>query len=137
MLNFTKILLLFFALVVLSTRTCVQDTSTSEVEDIIIPIEMKTNQLTSDEPSFEKCSAITRGVLITHCGSCHQSSLESHKIGAIQIFDLDMGANWHTSLSEEHLQGIAGRIKNKSAVTQKQKEAIDVFLQLKESQLKN
>ncbi len=140
MFNYTKILLLFFALVAFSARTCVKDTNTSEIKDIPAPLEAKPKEvpklLTSDKNSFEECSKITRGVLITHCGSCHQSSLESHKAGAIAFFDLDKGINWHTSLSEDNLQGIARRTQNKSTITEQQKEAIAVFLKLKELQLK-
>ncbi|MEW7292128.1 hypothetical protein [Aquimarina sp. 2304DJ70-9] len=136
MFAYTKILPLIFALVVFSAHTCVYDTNTSKTEDIVVPIEVKTEQLTSDKSSFEECSEITRGVLITHCGSCHQSSLESHKAAAIQFFDLDMGVNWHTSLSIENLHGIAQRTQNKSPITEQQKEAITTFLKLKELQLK-
>ncbi|MBT8304471.1 MAG: hypothetical protein KJP09_08385, partial [Bacteroidia bacterium] len=84
---------------------------------------------------FEECSKITRSVLITHCGSCHQSSLDTHKAGAIAIFDLDKGINWHTDLAEEHLHGIAKRTQNKSTVSEQQKEAISIFLELKELEL--
>ncbi|MFD2562341.1 hypothetical protein [Aquimarina rubra] len=90
----------------------------------------------ADKSTFEENSKITRAVLITHCGSCHQSSLDSHKIEAIKIFDLDMATNWHTSLSVDNLPGIASRTKNKSAISSAQKEAIDIFLRLKELQLK-
>ncbi|GAA4278643.1 hypothetical protein [Aquimarina mytili] len=132
----TKIWLLSFALVVLVLRTCVQDMSTSEVTDIVPPLEEKKNISTkiSNENSFEECSEITRGVLITFCGSCHQSSLDSHKAGAIQVFDLDKMANWHTSLSEENLNGIARRTQNKD-ITDQKKEAIATFIKLKELQL--
>ncbi len=140
MFTYTKILMFLFALVAFSVRTCVQDTNTSEIKDIPTPLEAKPKEvpklLIAEENSFEGCSKITRGVLITHCGSCHQSSLDSHKAGAIQIFDLDMGINWHTSLSEENLPGIAQRTQNKSTITEQQKEAIAIFLKLKESQLK-
>ncbi len=135
MFNHTNILLLSFALVAFSIRTCVKDTNTSEVKDIVVPLEVKPDSLASNKNSFDECSEITRGVLITFCGSCHQSSLDSHKAAAIEVFDLDMKANWHTYLSEENLQGIARRTQNKSTITKHQKEAIATFLNLKEAQL--
>ncbi len=137
MLNYTKILLLSFALVAFSAHTCVQDTNTSKVEYIVPPkVESKevSKPLISDENSFDKCSEITRGVLITFCGSCHQSTLDSHKAGAIKVFDLDLGVNWHTSLSQENLEGIAHRTQNKD-ITEQEKEAIVTFLKLKDLQL--
>ncbi len=136
MFNHTNILLLSFALVAFSMRTCVKDANTSEVKDIVAPLEVKPDSLASNKNSFDECSEITRGVLITFCGSCHQSSLDSHKAGAIEIFDLDMKANWHAYLSEENLQGIDRRTQNKSTITKQQKEAIATFLNLKEAQLK-
>ncbi len=142
MFNYTKIVFIVFALVVFSARTCVQDTSTSSLEEekITTTIETKadkanTEAFTPIKSSFEECSKITRGVLITHCGSCHQSSLNSHKAGAIKFFDLDMGTHWHTSLSQENLPGIARRTQNKSTITKHQKEAIATFLKLKDLQL--
>ena len=132
----TKIILLFSILVAFMAHTCVQETTTTKVEDVATPTEEKTQVITTHEPSFEECSEITRGVLITHCGSCHQSTLETHKAAAIQFFDLDQGANWHNALSAENLHGISNRTLNKSSITEQQKEAITTFLKLKEKQLK-
>ncbi len=138
MFNYTKILLLSFALVAFfSAHTCVQDSNTS-VEYIVPPkVESKkpSKLSTHDENSFDKCSKITRGVLITFCGSCHQSTLDSHKADAIKVFDLDLGVNWHTSLSQENLEGIARRTQNKD-ITEHEKEAITAFLKTKDLQLK-
>ncbi len=132
----TKILQLAFVLVISSTHTCVKETDSSYVEKIETTSAINTRPVNADKKTFEKNSKITRAVLITHCGSCHQSSLDSHQPEAIKIFDLDLAANWHISLSKENLSGIANRTQNKSAITTAQKEAITTFLQLKEQQLK-
>ncbi|WP_299436654.1 hypothetical protein [uncultured Aquimarina sp.] len=136
MFSYTKILLVFFTTLVFSARSCVRDTSTSYAKKDVTSSEEKPRPVNADKSTFEENSEITRAVLITHCGSCHQSSLDTHKPEAIKIFDLDMAANWHTSLSVENLPGIADRIKNKPAITSQQKEAIDTFLKLKEWQSK-
>ena len=133
----TKIALLSsLALVAFLAHTCVQKTTTTKVEDIAVPVEEKMEAITTHKPSFEECSEITRGVLITHCGSCHQSTLDTHKAAATQFFDLDQGTNWHNALSAENLHGISKRTLNKSTITEQQKEAITTFLELKEAQLK-
>ncbi|RZV60411.1 MAG: hypothetical protein EX254_08750 [Flavobacteriaceae bacterium] len=123
------------ALVLFLVHNCVHDSNAPQMVDIESPSEPKTIVAKSDGESFEECSKITRSVLITHCGSCHQSSLDTHKAGAIAIFDLDKGANWHTDLAEEHLHGIAKRTQNKSTISEQQKEAISIFLELKELEL--
>ncbi len=124
-------------IVAITLRTCIQDQSTSEIKETVISIEANPEEFSklaiSANTSFEECSKITRGVLITFCGSCHQSSLDSHKAGAIKVFDLEMKTNWHVSLSIENLEGIARRTKNKNT-TEQQKKAIATFLELKESQ---
>lgn len=136
MLDYTKIALLLFALFAFSARTCVQNSYVSIRDGYVAPLEEKTNVLPLGDNSFEECSAITREVLIRFCGSCHQSTLDSHKIEAIKFFDLDLGVNWHNSLSEENLPGIARRIENKNEIIKQHKEAITTFLKLKELQLK-
>ncbi|GAA4271553.1 hypothetical protein U6A24_13280 [Aquimarina gracilis] len=133
---YTKILPFVVVLVAFSLRTCTKDTGTSEIVDITSKTDSKIDNSTADTGSFEECSEITRGVLITHCGSCHQSSLESHKTGAIKVFDLDKKVDWHTSLALENLEGITSRTKNKSSISDLQKEAIATFLELKALQLK-
>ncbi|WP_299217336.1 hypothetical protein [uncultured Aquimarina sp.] len=136
MFSYNNILIYVFALVALSVHNCVQDTNSSYVKKDITSSEEKPRPVNADKSTFEENSKITRAVLITHCGSCHQSSLDSHKPEAIKIFDLDMATNWHILLSMENLSGIASRTKNKSVITEQQKEAIDIFLKLKELQLK-
>ncbi len=130
-----KIGLLSFTLLAFIMHNCVQNTSVAKMEDVETPVEPISTMPPSDENAFEECSEITHQVLITHCGSCHQSSLKTHKAGAIAIFDLDKNADWHEALSEHDLQGIAQRTQNKSAITDEQNEAIAVFLKLKATQL--
>ncbi len=131
-----KISSFLLTFVALCAQSCVHNTHTSKMEDFVPATDLQTTVVNPDEGVFEKCSLTTRGVLITHCGSCHQSSLETHKPGAIAIFDLDKGANWHTSLHSEHLEGISNRILNKSSITEEQKEDITRFLEIKEELLK-
>lgn len=88
-------------------------------------------QLTS---TFSQSSEATRLVLVEHCGKCHQSTLSSHKPGALAIFDLDAMEDWHVKLTEDNLEGISGRTRNKS-ITDQERAAIREFLTLKEVQL--
>jgi len=132
---FTKISLLTLTLIIFLVHNCVQNNNAPKLVNIEPSSESTLADSTSSPKSFKACSEITHSVLITHCGSCHQSSLKTHKAGAIAIFDLDQGANWHMALSEENLQGIANRTENKSTISEQQKEAIAVFLELKELQL--
>ncbi len=133
---YTKILPFVVVLVAFSLRTCIQDTSSSEIVDVKSQTKKAVEHPTLKTNEFEECSEITRGVLITHCGSCHQSTLDSHKAAAIKVFDLDKKADWHTSLVLENLEGITSRTENKSTITDQQKEAIATFLELKELRLK-
>lgn len=133
---FLKILLLPLTFITLFAQGCVWNTQTATMEDITPSTEVQTVTLEPDDSEFEKCSEITRGVLITHCGSCHQSTLDTHKLGAIAVFDLDKGADWHTSLVEENLEGISNRILNRSTITEEQKEAVALFLEIKVERLR-
>ncbi len=135
--GFIKILLCSFALTTVFIRNCVKDATVSIVESPVTDNQPKIEGNKGSDIVFEENSKITRGVLITHCGSCHQSTLESHKAGAIKIFDLDQGSNWHQTLEEEHLLGITNRTKNKNSISEIQKEAIHTFIALKEIQLKD
>lgn len=115
-------------------HNCGHDKSVLKKEAAMTPVEPINRISSSNESSFEECSEITRKALITHCGSCHQSSLPTHKPGAIAIFDLDKGENWHTSLDEENLEGISKRLLSKSSITEEQKKAVSLFLEIKEKQ---
>jgi hypothetical protein len=44
-----------------------------------------------------------RGHAKAHCGTCHQSSLPSHKAAAVAIYDLDR-ADWFVTLTVPRLQ---------------------------------
>ena len=132
---FLKILPLFLVFLGLFARSCARNTPAATMEDIPPSTELQTATTDPDDNPFEKCSDMTRTVLVTHCGSCHQSTLKTHKLGAISVFDLDKGADWHTSLVAENLEGISNRLLNKSSVTEEQKEAITRFLEIKEKRL--
>jgi hypothetical protein len=85
--------------------------------------------------AFSKASEGTRQVLIQHCGRCHQSTLATHKAGAIAIFDLDRMDQWHYNLTEETLEGLARRTSNNSSVTDEERAFIEEFVALKQEQL--
>ncbi len=130
-----KIQFLTIVLLVGLVHRCVKEQPIETFEDNALPIEA-TKSLTSDDiMSFDECSEITRNVLITHCGSCHQSTLTTHKPGAIAIFDLDKKTQWHSNLSVHDLQGLMQRTKNKNSITEAQLDAIGMFVQLKTAQI--
>ena len=123
------------ALLVLSAHQCQSDSDAITKNEVKVTLE-ETPSNTSARMTFEEASEVTRNTLIPHCGSCHQSTLTTHKPGAIAVFDLDLGPQWHQDLSEENLPGIDDRTKNKSTITDSQREALATFLELKESLLK-
>ena len=136
MFQYIKISFLFCFLSLFLLHRCIRDMNTADTEPVLVTIPSKTSTFKINKDAFEECSEITRKVLITFCGSCHQSSLETHKPAAIAIFDLDKGKNWHATLIHDHIEGIENRIENKSPSTQEELDAIEVFLELKASQLK-
>ncbi|SHI41757.1 hypothetical protein [Aquimarina spongiae] len=136
MFQYTKIVVFFSASFFLVIKGCIRDTHVSKVDPVLVTIPSETITTTVNEDSFKTHSETTRKVLITFCGSCHQSSLETHKPAAIAIFDLDKGKYWHATLIHDHIEGIENRIENKSPITREQLHAIEVFLELKASQLK-
>lgn len=85
--------------------------------------------------SFEEVSEHSRIALIEPCGRCHQSSLDTHKKGAIAIFDLDQNENWHSNLKKTHLEGLLGRADGNSAISKDQLQHIEQFIRLKEKML--
>ena len=101
------------------------------------PVPVMRNSATSTESTttFAECSEATRLVLIEHCGKCHQSTLPSHKRGAVAIFDLDAMDQWHVNLNEKNLEGVDNRTKNKNTITDEEHAAIQEFLTLKREQL--
>jgi len=133
--HFIKIGLFSFTLFAFIVHNCKLNTPVVTAEDTIIQVESIATITPPDDNAFGESSEITRLILITHCGKCHQSSLETHKAGAIAIFDLDKNTHWHDALSEHHLPGITQRTQNKNSITEEQKEAIALFLELKEKQL--
>jgi mono/diheme cytochrome c family protein len=55
------------------------------------------------EPQASALRARMREHAMAHCGSCHQSTLASHKAAAIAIYDLDRD-DWYTMLTVPRLQ---------------------------------
>lgn len=92
---------------------------------------------TADEPSplFSLLSEQARVALIVPCGRCHQSTLDSHKPGAVAIFDLDAGDAWHTNLDEDKLSGLARRAKGNSSLSEEERGQIASFVDQKRAQL--
>lgn len=82
-------------------------------------------------PTFLAASENARLVLISHCGSCHQSSLDSHKSGAIAFFDLDMGPDWHVNLKMDNINSLEQRVRSNTSITAQDKEALLHFVELK------
>jgi hypothetical protein len=105
------------------------------IEHSPVPVTKPTEQSEAANPTFAQSSEATRLALVEHCGKCHQSTLSSHKPGAIAVFDLDAMAAWHDKLVDGNLGGIDKRTKNKPAVTDNQRTAILEFLALKQEQL--
>lgn len=132
-----KIGLFSFMLLTLVVHNCFLNTSATKREAVLTPVEPAPTITVSDKNVFKENSEITRNVLITHCGRCHQSSLETHKKAAIAVFDLDMDADWHLSLLEHNLEGIANRTRNSDKISDDQKSAIAIFLENKAAQLKH
>ncbi|MGI9550243.1 MAG: hypothetical protein ACR2MT_03510 [Aurantibacter sp.] len=101
------------------------------VEHTPAPISKDSEPPDESSPTFAESSEGTRLALVEHCGKCHQSTLASHKAGAIAIFDLDAMEEWHIKLTMKNLEGVDGRTKNKSAVTDEERAYIEEFLALK------
>ncbi|MBT8287645.1 MAG: hypothetical protein HKN00_10165 [Flavobacteriaceae bacterium] len=134
--NTVKISIFSILLMVFLAHTCVVDNEINGIEQVKSEGKPTEKMPLKDKNEFEKNSEITRNVLITHCGRCHQSSLETHKKDAIAVFDLDQNADWHQTLAEHNLEGITNRIQDKNSITEEQKLAITAFLENKSAQLK-
>ena len=135
MFQYTEILPFFSFFLFLSLQTCKTEHGDNYEKPVVIPVKTDIETKATLEGAFNTHSETTRKVLITFCGSCHQSSLETHKPAAIAIFDLDKGEDWHKTLVKHHIKGIENRIQNKNPITEEQQKAIIAFLELKESQL--
>lgn len=91
------------------------------------------NALAKNSSDISKSSEGTRVALIEPCGRCHQSTLDTHKAGAIAIFDLDQGEQWHLTLKEENLEGLLGRTESNSAISEEEYAIIEEFVSQKRS----
>lgn len=85
--------------------------------------------------SFSAVSESARKALVVSCGRCHQSTLDSHKPGAIAVFDLDLGKQWHATLNAEQLTGMDRRAKGNTSLNEEQRRMISAFVALKQAQL--
>lgn len=125
------------AVLALHIQHCNRQTMVAETETHIEAADVDLEPLENTvEMNFEESSEITRQLLITHCGSCHQSTLPSHKTGAIAVFDLDKMENWHEDLIEHNLAGISNRFTNKD-LSEEQRTALNHFVKMKELGIRN
>lgn len=115
--------------------TCTERHNNPPVKQYTSPTTEKLESLTETTLSFSETSEGTRLVLIESCGRCHQSTLASHKLKAIAIFDLDRKEQWHDKLAEENLEGLARRAKNNNAISEEEFALIEAFISHKYTQL--
>jgi hypothetical protein len=128
--------------VLLMPNTCVQRTARAPAEQTphspaadANPVAEKIIPVTDSLVSFSAVSESARSALIISCGRCHQSTLDSHKPGAIAIFDLDQGAQWHAGLNREQLSGLDRRAKGNTSLNEEQRNLIAEFVALKRTHL--
>lgn len=115
--------------------TCTERHRKLNVKHTPAPITKDSAPLEELTPDFAEISEGTRIALVQHCGHCHQSTLASHKPGAVAVFDLDAMEQWHNKLTKKNLEGLDRRTKSKASVTEKQRVIIEEFLALKLVQL--
>ncbi len=85
-------------------------------------------QIKRQLPSQEEWTTLrneVRELIRPDCGSCHTSSLETAKPGAIRVFDL-VKEDWAASMSAEQLQGFQRRASG--SVDEEDVRKIDDFL---------
>jgi len=126
---------MFFGIMVtafLMLFTCLHRPDKSQTEQATTPL---TDPAADTTPSFSAVSENTRIALIEPCGRCHQSTLASHKPGAVAIFDLDAGEQWHSNLNEDRLKGLDRRTKGSSSLSEEERAQIAEFVALKGAQL--
>lgn len=126
---------MFFGIVVsafLILFTCLHHPDKSQADQATTPL---TDPSADTTASFSVVSENTRIALIEPCGRCHQSTLASHKPGAVAIFDLDAGEQWHSNLNKERLNGLDRRTKDNSSLSGEERQQIAEFVALKGAQL--
>ncbi len=114
---------------------CLQQQSRPAARDESVPPPERSLSVANTADSFKTLSEQARVALLLPCGRCHQSTLESHKAGAVAIFDLDAGEQWHTNLNEDRLNGLERRAKGNSSLSVEEREQIAEFVALKQAQL--
>ncbi len=115
--------------------TCLHHTDNPQTEQATLAPAVNLIPASDTTTSFAKVSENTRIALLLPCGRCHQSTLASHKPGAIAIFDLDTGELWHSQLNEERLNGLDRRTKGSSSLSEKERAQIAEFVAIKRTQL--
>lgn len=125
----------FFCAVVFLPRSCQQRVDKAPKEQTVSTPAEKQETTADSTASFTVVSEGTRVALIEPCGRCHQSTLDTHKAGAIAIFDLDKGEAWHTTLKEEHLSGLERRAMGNASISEEEREQIVAFLAQKRNLL--
>ncbi len=129
------ILAAIFAGVASMAFKCVERRDAPVVKQTTIPDRKETQPYTETTSTFTETSEATRKTLVQHCGRCHQSTLASHKPGAIAVFDLDRRELWHDKLNVKTLEGLGRRIKTNSSISEEERAVIEEFVALKQSQL--
>lgn len=99
------------------------------------PVSEEVTPAPDSTASFSVVSESARKALIVSCGRCHQSTLDSHKPGAIAVFDLDLGEQWHATLNAEQLTGMDRRAKGNTTLNKEQRRMIAEFVARKEALL--
>jgi hypothetical protein len=139
------------AFTLLMPNTCLKQAEKPPVEDPETPVVEHTGKpLLEDSdqppveisdsilipaPPFSSLSENARIALVLPCGRCHQSTLESHKPGAVAIFDLDAGELWHSDLNEERLNGLGRRAAGNSSLSEEERGQIAEFVAMKRDRL--
>lgn len=115
----------------LTLFTCLHGTDKPQKAQATPPLAVKLPTAPDTATSFEAVSENARIALLKPCGRCHQSTLDSHKPGAVAIFDLDAGEQWHAKLNEERLNGLDRRAKGNSSLSEEERSQISEFVALK------
>lgn len=115
--------------------TCLHRTDKPQTEQATLSPTANLIPASDTTVSFAAVSENSRIALLNACGRCHQSTLASHKPGAIAIFDLDSGEQWHSRLNEERLNGLDRRTKGSSSLNEEERAQIAEFVAMKRALL--
>lgn len=111
--------------------TCLHPTDKPQTEQATLSPTANLIPASDTTTTFAEVSENTRRTLLLPCGRCHQSTLATHKPGAIAIFDLDAGEQWHSRLNEERLSGLDRRTRGSSSLSDEERAQIAEFVALK------